>query len=168
MTLVEVMVSTALLSVVMTLFTAGMTVMFHTAGTIEALDVVQSNFRIATQRLDKQIRFATAVGTPSQVSGDSGNWHVVFAAAGVCVELRLDAAGQTLGRRTPASSSAWSTLASAVTVDGTNQPFARDSGASSGRQRLILDVVLTAGGARDLTQRVRNVEFTALTSSVSP
>lgn len=162
LTLVEMMMSAVVSSVVLLVFAAGMVQMYRSAGSTEALGFTQTQLRIALQRLDEEIRYASAIGAPPETVGADGYWHVTYLSGGVCTELRLN---DVLQRSRPAGSP-WRTLAEGVAPVG--RPFIRlDAGeGSSGHQRLDLHLSAAAGGTRDAARRTRTVQFTAVNTSI--
>lgn len=95
-TLVEVMVSMAVMSVVMVIFTGGIMQVFRTTAKSEGISIVQTQLQIAFQRVDKQIRYASWIAAPGKVGSA---WYVEFANfdGTQCGQLRLDTAAATGG-----------------------------------------------------------------------
>ncbi|MEV6846377.1 hypothetical protein [Actinoplanes sp. NPDC051411] len=162
LTLVEVLISASLFTVVLSLVGAGLGEMAKSAGRTTALSNAQDALRLAWQRLEGEVRYASAIGAPAQVSGDASNWHVVFATAGGCTELRLDAAGDNLDQRDVTAGSPWATIAPGVTaMPGSAQPLTLVADPLSGHQALGLSLAVSDGGSRDSETRTRVMQFTA-------
>ena len=161
-TLVEVLISASLFTVVLSLVGAGLAELGKSAARTTALSNAQDALRLAWQRLEGEVRYASAIGAPAQVAGDAGNWHVVFATASGCTELRLDATGKDLDQREVTSGSPWVTIAPGVTaVAGSSQPFTLVADPLSGHQALGLSLAVSDGGPRDNETRTRVMQFTA-------
>jgi type II secretory pathway pseudopilin PulG len=166
-TLAEVLVSASLFVVVLSLVGAGMGQMVRSAGRAEALGVAQESLRLAWQRLQGDIRYATAIGVPVQVASDASNWHVVFATPSACVELRLDAAATNLDRRDLTAGTDWVTIGPGVTASAGVAPFTLVPATASGHQGLDVNLTMTSGGSRDSSVRSRTMQFSAANSTVS-
>jgi hypothetical protein len=97
-TLIEVTVTTATLSVVMAIFTAGVIQVFRSVGTSENTATSQIQLRLALQMLDREVRYPSGITVPSSTAV-GGAWYVEFLAADpstgqpVCRQLRLDSSG---------------------------------------------------------------------------
>jgi type II secretory pathway pseudopilin PulG len=94
--LIDVMVTMAVMSVVMVVFTAAILQVYRTSGKTESISVVQSQLKIAFQRFDRQLRYASWIAQPGQVGTA---WYVEWAGydGSQCYQLRLEtapAAGQ--------------------------------------------------------------------------
>jgi hypothetical protein len=177
-TLIEVMVSTAVASVVLAVLGTGVVLMNHTAGAVVALNSAQSELHVAFQRLDREVRYASSISTPA----DSGGfWYVEYTfqrvpAVGqpvpMCAQLRLTPASPAsqLQRRIwqagQQPSPTWGALANNVVAIPDRTPFEyhRDP-ASGARQRLTIRLAATAGGIRDAETAQIQVSITALNSS---
>ena len=166
-TLPELMVSMALLGTVLLLVVAGLSDMYQSAGRTEALNDAQDGLHATWQRLHREVRYASAVGAPQQVAADAGNWHVAVAAPGACVELRVNAAAQSLERRDRTAGTAWRTLAAGVVPAAGQAPFVRDVDAGSGHQQLGLRLSLAGTGTQSATQRSTQMDLVALNSSAT-
>jgi prepilin-type N-terminal cleavage/methylation domain-containing protein len=90
--LIEVLVAMGVMSVLMAMFTGAILQLFRTTGKAEATAVVQSDLRLAFQRFDQQLRYASWVAEPGQV--DTA-WYVEFASfdGAACYQLRLETGG---------------------------------------------------------------------------
>lgn len=120
--LVETMMSMALMSVAGTIFTAGFAQIYNTFHATQEQTAAQQQLTTAFLRLDREVQYAGALSEPAQVGDD---WYAEYL-TGVsdtrtCVELRLNAAARRLERRTwingpTISPTPWSPLASDVTT----------------------------------------------------
>jgi prepilin-type N-terminal cleavage/methylation domain-containing protein len=168
-TLVEVLMGASVLGVALMIFGVGMVQMQQAAGKTTALNMAQSQLHLAFQRLDKEIRYASAIGEPAQV-GDS--WYVEFLAtytgAAICTELRLrdgrlEQRAWTSGQQ---AADAWNPLAVDVAAIGAPFVLTPASQDGAGYQRLGINLTASAGGPRDATERRLTVTFTALNTSI--
>lgn len=178
MTLIELIVAMGIFSVVISVFMAGLVVMTKdTARTIAVADSGDS-VRKAFQRLDKQIRYASAINRPGV--GGSGAHYVEFRTAAVaagrqprCTQWRLVPDTGLLQVRTwddapSASPSDWQTIIVNVRNDlssPANEPFAfAPADGKHTRQQLVvtLDVGLAGRPGSDI-----QTTFVARNSSVT-
>lgn len=182
-TLMEVVVGMALMGIFLSIFT---TAVFQMSRTINKVDAVTTSADQANQaflRLDKLVRYASAISTAGRSS--SGSWYVEMdnTANGpdVCTQLRIDSASGQLQQRTwtvttigTTAASSWSMLAygitnGAVAVGNADQPFTVPAGAaaaSSPYQQLTVTLVVKSGSATSATTRSK-VTFTAINSTAS-
>ncbi|WP_328468535.1 prepilin-type N-terminal cleavage/methylation domain-containing protein [Actinoplanes sp. NBC_00393] len=127
-TLLEMVVAMGIMSVFMSLFTAGIVQMYRTATTAETTQVLQSRLNLVFERLDAEIRYASAITEPGEPTGLG--WNVEYlnvnGAEPVCTQLRL--LDRKLQRRTwvagETPSGGWRVLATEVT---NTEPFAREA-----------------------------------------
>lgn len=186
-TLAEVMVAMGVTSVVLTIFTAAMLLVYRSVTGVEGRSTGQNQLHTAFQQLDREIRYASGI-TPPSAAAVNGSWYVEFlgvnpaTGAPVCRQLRLDASG-VLQQLTwtpgapPAAGTRGRTLASELVVPGGSVPppferqgagslpYAAGSAAGAsyapGYQRLRVRLTTrtgTATGSADVT-------FTALNTS---
>lgn len=88
--LIEVIVTSGLVSVLMVIFTTAVLQVFGTGQRVEAAAVARSQLRLAFQRLDRELRYASWISAPNTVEvGDA--WYVEFASSDgkECLQLRL-------------------------------------------------------------------------------
>ena len=90
-TLTEVMVTLAVMSVVMVVFTGGILQVYRTSAKAESISVVQTQLQTAFQRFDRQLRYASWISQPGQVGTA---WYVEWAGydGSLCYQLRLETA----------------------------------------------------------------------------
>jgi prepilin-type N-terminal cleavage/methylation domain-containing protein len=132
--LVEVMVTLAVMGVVMAVATAGILQTYRAVATTEATAGTQSELRRVHQRLDKVIRYASWVSSPGQAGA---TWYVEFAMiGGTCAQLRFDTGSGVLQMHQwtagspPAAGQPGQTLGSQLVLDGTAPPFQRQAAGS--------------------------------------
>jgi prepilin-type N-terminal cleavage/methylation domain-containing protein len=89
--LIEIMVTLGVMGAMMAIFTGAILNIYKTTTATETLTTAQAQLRLAFQRFDRELRYATWVALPGKV----GNvWYVEFMApaGGGCRQLRLDTA----------------------------------------------------------------------------
>jgi prepilin-type N-terminal cleavage/methylation domain-containing protein len=145
--LIEVMVTMAVMSVVMVLFTAAILQAYRTSTTAESISAAQAQLYRAFQRFDKELRYASWIAQPGQVGTA---WYVEFAAADAtqCRQLRFETSPSlpqdngTDGRGVlqlvtwtsdapPAAGTRGRTVASQLLTNGVAAPFARQAAGTS-------------------------------------
>jgi prepilin-type N-terminal cleavage/methylation domain-containing protein len=165
----ELLVTMAVLSVVMAMFTAGIMQMFNVTDKGESLAVSQAQNTNAFLRLDKQIRYANGISSPGVAGGDP---YVEYLISGTgtptCYELRVT--GATLQQRVwvqgaAPTSATWIVLASGV-ANSTPFTFIAPN-ASFNFQRLQLKLTAVSGLGTRLTAANTDVTFTALNTSLA-
>ncbi len=89
--LVEVMVTMTIMSILMVIFTGAVLQIYRTTTATESLTAAQSQLRLAFQRFDRELRYASWVAEPGRVGTV---WYVEFAgpADAGCLQLRLETA----------------------------------------------------------------------------
>ena len=166
LTLIEMVVAIVVLSVVMTLFTGAMIQIYRNVNKTEALSGVQTQLNTAFLRLDKEIRYASAIST-QRTSGSDYYFRFLITNTGAstCVELKLDGAAKKLLRRqwahtagTPAVTP-WLPLASSVTA--TNPFLTSNSGDSYAAPSVRIRMRVTTGATTDASSRATDMTFTA-------
>ena len=178
MSLLEVTVTMSIMAVFMVIFTAGMSAIFGSVDKDESLNDAQGQLNVAFLRLDKEVRYASAVSQPGQVGGD---WYVEFLTTNSgtprCTELRLTTAGK-LERRTwthgsaVSSGESWAALASGLSGDTPFTTLPADPTFNFQRLRLWVRATsgITGGGAGATgsgTTTETDVTFTALNTSLT-
>jgi hypothetical protein len=175
--MIEVTMSMVLMSIVMAIFTTAIIQMIHAANRNQTLSTTQSQVTTAFFRLDKEIRYASAVSREGTVSGDPYvEYLTTNTSSRVCTELRLRA-GQLQWRTwtqppPPAvpgpgnvTPSTWRPLASGVSSAA---PFTfYDADAQYNFQRLELKLTAGTTSSGSSTSRQTDVTFTALNTSLS-
>lgn len=168
-TLVEVMVTLGIMSVAMAVATAGILQMYRSSYWSEASSIDMSQLQTAFERLDRTVRYASAISEPNPAATAGGGWYVEWSitTAGVttCTQLRLDGpSGRLQSRSMPSGGQigGWSTIASSL---GGTQPFALEPASASGYPHQRLTVTLTVGSTGHT--RPSLFTFTALNSSLA-
>ena len=182
-TLVEIVVAMMIMSVFMAMFTAGVVQMFHITNANEAAASGQSQVNIAFLRLDREIRYAADISTPSAyLPGADFYVEYLTTSTGVseCTGVAVEVATSQLQRRTwiqgttPLVPSAWSPFANDVSAPVAPDPDANvvftltDPDAVYTFQRLRLSVVATSGSGSTASTKRFGITFTALNSSAVP
>lgn len=129
--LTEVMVTLAVLSVVMAVFTAAILQVYRTTARTESVSIVQGQLQTAFQRFDRQLRYASWIGQPGQVGTA---WYVEWAGydGSQCYQLRLETA--------PASAQSGADNGGGV-LQMLNWPLATPPAADAPAQTLSADLV---------------------------
>jgi prepilin-type N-terminal cleavage/methylation domain-containing protein len=172
--LMEVMVGSALMSVVMAVATAGFVNMYHTTDYTEANALTATNLMASFAKLDSEIRYAYRINAPYQP--DSATFAVDYVIPDTnhddlqCVQLTLPVAGGALVRRqwpqasTSASATVSGVATNLVTAASNVSPFTvRTTGQdASNFDRLRIDVNSTVGVTDQGATRNYDLQFTAL------
>lgn len=176
-TLTELLVSMAILSVVMLVVTGAILQASSTSARVEAAGVSQQQAHQAFDRLDRQVRWAAAFGTPGTVAGNPYvEWLYTASGPATCNELRIDVAGRRLQQRSwkqgdLSTITAWNVVASGITavpITGTAGGFrVTPADATFPVARLRIAVTATAGGAKGTDTATHDVTYTALNSTGS-
>jgi len=168
-TLSEILVATTLMAFFMAIFTPAVLGIFSWTRHTEAVTTTQTALRVAMQRLDSEIRYASTISPPRQSS--SGDWYVEYrtdsaTGAARCTRLRLTA-GAALQRVSWTAGAfrttqPWTPLATGVAAPGA-PPF--DVAAPvGGPDRLRVRLLITADAADASTATAVDYSFTALNS----
>ncbi len=125
MTLVELIVAMGIFTVVIAVFMSGVVVMTKDTARAQSVADAGDEVRRVFQRLDKEVRYASAINMPG--TGTSGAYYVEYLMTAVeagtqptCIQWRYVPSSGTVQRRSWANvtagvaPSAWSTLASRV------------------------------------------------------
>jgi hypothetical protein len=179
-TLMDVMMSMVLMSVVMSIFTGGMLQMFSAGSRTQQASDAQSQVNLSFIRLDKEIRYASAISTEGLLVGGDPVVEYLSTNTGArnCTELRLNVATSVLQLRTwvqpdpPAvpvpppvgpTPSGWSALASDISSAA---PFTFQAADETFNfQRLELKLTSGAAGGTSMSRQT-DVTFTALNTTL--
>lgn len=171
-TLLEIMVSMTLMGFFMIMFTGAILQMYRVSNRTAAITSSASRLNTAFERIDKQIRYASAISPPNQARSPFGAWYVEFvnttSGADACYQLRVY--GSQLQERTwsgsPAVAPVWVPLASGIKMPATS-PFGFSTAAGSQTsQRLKVSLSSnpsTGGGTTGVTSQTA-VTFAAMNS----
>ena len=186
-TLMELIVGMALMSIFMSIFLTSVLLMTKTANKVEATSITASQTNQAFLRLDKTVRYASAISTPG-VASASGDWYVELDSPATtvggydtCTQLRIDSGRLQQRTWTIANGAAisttaptWTSIASFLTngsasATSADVPFAAPTASTSASttfQQLQVVLVATSGNSSSATNRTQ-MTFTALNSDVS-
>ena len=189
MTLTELLVGMAVMVVFLTIFTGAVFSMTTTMNKVEAVTTSSGQTNTAFLKLDKLVRYASAVTTPGTASSGTGDWYVELSnfdsdtAIETCTQLRVDITSRQLQMRTWTATGAtsysaltsWTPLANSITngsaaSGSATQPFttpAALASASTGFQRLTINLVAAGDGSNAATTTKSTQTFTALNSVAS-
>ncbi len=157
MTLIEMLVAMMLFTVLIGVFMSGIAVMTDSTVRTQAATGSSDEIRRAYQRLDKQIRYASAVNAPGLVGG---NEYIEFETTAVapgedptCTQWKLDAAADTLAFRTwpdlaTATASTWTVVASRVLNVPATEPVFTFQPVDEAHTKQRVDVFLKVKDAR--------------------
>jgi Tfp pilus assembly protein FimT len=183
--LIDLMVTMGLMSVVMVVFTAAILQAYRTSGKAESISIIQSQLRIAFQRFDRELRYASWIAQPGQVGTA---WYVEWAGydGSQCYQLRLEtapAASQegpnnahgvlqllTWPRTTPPAAGApRQTIATNLVTPDSSGPFERqDAGVATSGSDFVPDfqrLEVRLGAQRGDSTASVDTTFTALNTS---
>lgn len=179
-TLLEVVVGMSIMSVFLAAFTGAVVTLTQTQNRAEALTSSGGDLDTAFQRVDRTVRYASAISVPG-TTGPAGAWYVelLSTATGpsVCTQLRVNAGSRTLQSRTWTPNGAaytdlspsWRTLAGLITngtaaVGSATVPFALAATSDTvGFEQLTVRLDASAGNPSVPSQS--RVTFTALNSA---
>ncbi len=178
MTLIEMLVAMGLFAILLGVFMSGISAM--TSMTVRARAAVDSSdeVRRAYQRMDKQIRYASAVNRPGVVGG---NQYIEFittdpsdSTAITCTQYKLNATADTLAFRTwpdvdGAAASSWVVVASRVQNNPATDPVftfkATDGSHNRQRVTVYLNVETPQGDGAELRSEFVAVNTTPTTKT---
>lgn len=174
LSMVEVVVSMTVMLTVMAIFTTGVLQVNRTMTKTESLSIAQSQVLVAFQRLDREVRYASAISDTASTGPDQYvEYLLADEGAGTCVQLRLKLSTTQLLRRqwtnggTPAAGN-WMVLVSSVGA-GATPPFVFTAADPTfNYQRLQVSLVVTVGNGSSTTRRESQVSFSALNSPIDP
>lgn len=179
----ELLVAMALMLIFLSIFGGAVLMMSRTQSKAQSTNETTSQINSAFLWLDRSVRYASAISTPGQAA--DGNWYVELRTTNTgteqCTQVRLNAATQTLQRRswtvsggTATGIASWTQVATGLTngsaaVGSTEPPvpFAKPSNASAAFQQLSITLVAVSGPANSLTTSRGSFTFTAINSSAS-
>jgi prepilin-type N-terminal cleavage/methylation domain-containing protein len=181
-TLIEVLVAMTLMTIFMSMVTTGVVQMYRAANKSESISIAQSQLRIAFQRLDKEVRYASGISRPgSGVDGSAFYVEYLTTNDGArrCRALRLrdnKLQQHVVWTEGAPQAQVWNTLAAGVSVlapsyDGavagvTAGPFTFfPADATTDYQRLQLSITATYGSGTTATRKDFRINFTALNST---
>ena len=181
--LIELMISMALMSIVTIISASGFVHMFRTTALTETAARTQTSTLLAFSKLDRDVRYAERINPPyTRTNGDFAVDFVIRDDHGVaqCVRLTLPAAGGALTRLqwpqagTPTGVSPATVALDMQTANGSSTPFTRIAAGTQSsyydrlRVQLQSSIGVTGAGATrtfDLRFTALNTASTALTCS---
>jgi hypothetical protein len=180
--LAELLMGMTLMVIFGSIFTGAILLMNGSANKTESVTLTSNTLNTAFLKLDKTVRYATAVSLPG-VGATSGDWYVelrsTYTGSEVCTQLQADVSTQQLRSRTwtvvnsaATGLTGWTPLASNITngaVAGTSAdvPFTVNQPSTSvSYQTLKITLVSTAGSTAVTTSR-SSVTFTAQNSTAA-
>jgi hypothetical protein len=172
--LMEMIVGMGLMGVFLAIFTSSMLSVYKASNHTESVTAGSGQLNAAFLRLDKLIRYASAISTPTSSPNAAGNYYVEIQATNsgstVCTQLRLNTGTQVLAQRswqvsagTPSGISSFGALASGIQANG--QPFVLVPNGSVDFEQLTFN--LKASLNNQAPGSDTNITFTALNSNDS-
>lgn len=167
--LTELLVTMGIMSVFMAIFTTSVLQLFGASNKSDHIAQSTAQLNSAFQRIDKQMRYASAINAPNaNATGSTGPWYVEFVntstGSDVCTQLKLD--GSVLYERQWTSGSGSSATFNAVAselVPQTSTPFTfYPANGTQANQRLKTSLTSSAG---DGAESGLSVTFDAMNSS---
>jgi prepilin-type N-terminal cleavage/methylation domain-containing protein len=121
LTLAEVIVAMSIMATAAAIGTIGIVQLYRGFNSVQAQTTAQQELTTSFERLDREIRYATAVSRPGTVGSDYYVEYLISTGGTpTCVELRLQPSAAQLQRRTwpngsASSATAWIPVTSGVT-----------------------------------------------------
>lgn len=187
-TLTELLVGMSVMAVFLAMATGAIITLVRTQTRAQAVTTSTAQLSAAYQRLDRSVRYASAISTPGQANGA---WWVELKTKGAlstdpttCTQLRVSTATQQLAARswtvasdgsgTVTGPTAWTPWASFVTNGGVAAsstspppPFVLDPAPPKSRlEQLTVNLVAVQGGNQPVTSSSAQV-FAALNSAAA-
>jgi type II secretory pathway pseudopilin PulG len=188
--MIEIVVVMVIMSVVLIIFTSGITQAFSAESKVDTTSSAESQLVVAFQRMDKEVRYASAISTPAVQSTDP---VVEFLTPDLndsnntCTELRLHTSTGQLQQRTwtdgasPIVPTAWQQLASSLVAATPSTPASASTptvsvtapfavigpGSVFQYQRIELAVKVTFGTNANKTSKSSDITFTAINSTAA-
>lgn len=176
-TLIELLVAMGLFTFLIVIFMSGIVQMTRSTVRVQNVTGSADEARRAFTRMDRQLRYASAVNRPVRVGDD---WYLEFqttstgTTTGACTQWRLVDSGNRLQYRTwpdtgSPTASSWTTVASDVANDPTAQPPFSFAAADSTytRQRVTLFLHVTDGQPGSAEVRATFVARNTSTATVT-
>jgi prepilin-type N-terminal cleavage/methylation domain-containing protein len=168
--LIELMVTMTVMSIVMTLFTAGMVQLFSAQNHSDALTGASQQVHVAFVRLDRELRYSSGISAPGTATSGNGyvEYEITNTGVPVCSQLRITPTGklQTRKKVDTAAAGGWSTIASQLVDPSTFNRIPATLGGNA-YQQLVVSLTAQAGGAAQTEAETASFTFTALNTSVS-
>jgi prepilin-type N-terminal cleavage/methylation domain-containing protein len=193
-TMIEIVVVMVIMTVVLIIFTSGITQAFSAENKNDTAASAEGQLVVAFQRLDEEVRYASAISSPGTQSGDPVveflSPYLGSATDNICTELRLHTSTGQLQQRTwtqgavgsTPTPKAWQQLASSV-VAGTPTAVASAGSTSTSTvvvvapfatigpnpvqqfQRLEVAVTAKFGVNQNATTKQSDITFTSINTT---
>lgn len=179
LSLLELVVGLTVMTIFMTMFTGAVVMMYNASSKTEALGDTASQLSIAFNRLDKSVRYASAINEPGQAGNDwYVEWLSTYTGRKDCTQVRVHAADSQLQQRTWSVSAdgtatgltAWVPLASGLDIGAAASPFMLNVASDATRdsampyQQLTFRLTAASTGRTGITTTATDVTFTAFNS----
>jgi prepilin-type N-terminal cleavage/methylation domain-containing protein len=177
-TTIEMVVALVVFGVFLSMFSGAIWGVYKSSNRTQAVVHTSEQISQAFLTLDREVRYASYIAAPGQVSSDANNWYVEFqdttSATPLCYQLRISQSAGQLQQRTwtTGSPSAWQPLAGGVangaTAAGAAQPFITAAASASVKSaQLTLNLTDSEDATGEGTSTLSTFTFTALNSSLS-
>ncbi|MBV9820870.1 MAG: hypothetical protein JO144_01395 [Actinobacteria bacterium] len=173
--MMEVIVGMGLMAVFMAIFTSTMFSVYRASNHTESVVVSSGQLNTAFIKLDKLVRYASAISTPSSTANGAGNYYVEVqttnSGSTVCSQLRLNTTTKVLYQRdwrvpsagTATGLTSFRALSSGIEANG--QPFVLTATSSIDFEQLTFNLQSTWGSPAANSDT--NITYTALNSNDS-
>jgi prepilin-type N-terminal cleavage/methylation domain-containing protein len=168
--MIELSVALVIMSLMMAMFMTSVVQMYRGANKTDSIATAQSQISIAFQRLDRDIRYAEGISTPSTGAPWYAEYVTTYTGTAICTQLWLDTTAGQLKHRTWTQGGSYARILGVPLASGVSatQPFTVYlPDATYNVQRLRVRLTATSGsGATASTQNV-DVTFTAMNTTMS-
>jgi prepilin-type N-terminal cleavage/methylation domain-containing protein len=186
-TMMEMVVGMTVMAIFMAIFTGSILSIYNTADKAQAINTTSSQLNLAFDNLDREIRYASYIGTQTTEAG-TGYWIVSFQTTNtgspVCTQLRIATPLGQLQQRswsvigsapstTAANVTAWVPLASNITNGGaaansSTQPFTMvQANNTVTAEQLNIVLVATSGTGSMGATSTSSVSYVAINTSLT-
>jgi prepilin-type N-terminal cleavage/methylation domain-containing protein len=175
-TLIEMVVTLVIMGVVMILVTGAINQIYNAEQKTEATSDAQSQVLQAFQRLDKGVRYASAISTQTVYAGDpTVEYQTSYNGTPTCTELRLNVVNHVLQQRiwtnvSPIVLGPWVTIASEISA-ATFTTITPGTPSSTNPnvlfQQLRVQLTSRSGTNATATSKSSDITFTGLNTSSS-
>ncbi len=173
--MMEVIVGMGLMTVFMAIFTSTMFSVYRASNHTESVVVSSGQLNTVFLKLDKLVRYASAISSPSSTPNGAGNYYVEIqttnSGSTVCSQLRLNTGTKVLSQRdwrvpsagTASGLTSFRALSSGIEANG--QPFVLITNSTIDFEQLAFNLQSTWGSPAANSDT--NINYTALNSNDS-
>jgi Prokaryotic N-terminal methylation motif len=177
-TLIELVVGMGVMAIFMGLFTAAIVGLNGIAGHVESVASASGNVNAAFIRLDRMVRYASSISTPTATVNSAGNYYAEFQTTNtgspVCTQLQLNTTKRQLLLRTwtvtaggqyANLSPKFSVIANEVAPSGV--PFRLNAYGTVAQEQLTISLTSAVGSGSKATTAAQLMTFTAVNSNAA-